>query len=280
MIPQPIHLSDRQIIEISGPDAISLLQGILTQDVADQPVGTARHTALLTPQGKYLFDALAFRIAEDTVWLDAREAGAFARRLSLYRLRSKAQVTVRTDLASVALPPGAGWSGPAPLAHVPDPRLHALGGRLIVAAGDGLADLAGIPAWDSLRIGLGVPELSVDLVAEKDFALEGLMDELNGVDFHKGCYVGQEMTSRMKRRTTVRTKIVRVRHDGPAPPHGTAVEADGWEVGQTRSADGSAGLALMRLDRALGAVAEGKPLVAGGRAVTLDPPPWLALPDL
>jgi tRNA-modifying protein YgfZ len=277
--PQPIHLAGHQIVEVSGPDAVALLQGILTQDVEGQPVGTLRHGALLTPQGKYLVDALIARVSDETVWLDTGQAEAFARRLTLYRLRSKAQVQVRADVAVIALPPGAAWSGPAPLLAAPDPRLPELGRRLHVAAGALPAGLAPPAAWDRLRIALGVPELADDLLAEKDFALEGLMDELNGVDFHKGCYVGQEMTSRMKRRTTVRTKIVRVRYDGAAPASSTAIEADGWEVGQTRSADGQTGLALVRLDRALAAVAEGKALVAGGRTVTLDPPPWLALPE-
>lgn len=277
----PVHLNDRHVIEVAGPDATSLLQGILTQDVAGLAPGSWRHGALLTPQGKMLFDAMLWRPEPDTLWLDARLAPALAARLALYRLRAQARIAIREDLAVIALTAGSSWHGTPALARGADPRLPALGERLIVPSSTLPDRLEPLQAYHHHRVELGVPELTLDLVAEKDFALEGLMDELNGVDFRKGCYVGQEMTSRMKRRTTVRTKIIRVRHAAAAPPPGTPVLAADLEIGQTRSpgADG-AGLALLRLDRALSAAAAGNTLTAAGQALTLDPPAWLELPDI
>lgn len=272
MVIPPIHLVSHGVIELAGPDAASLLQGLFTQDITGQPVGALRHGAMLTPQGKYLFDALVFRLAEDRLLLDCVGADALARRLTMYRLRAQVTITVRPDL--VVLMSGNAVDGA--LASGPDPRHPALGWRAIVAA---VPPGAGSEAdYTALRLAAGIPELAVDLEVEKDFALEGLLDELNGVDFHKGCYVGQEMTSRMKRRTTVRTKLVRVRYDGAAPAPGTALEADDWEVGRMRSGIDGVGLALLRLDRAMPAAAAGTPIMAGETAIQLDPPEWLVVP--
>lgn len=273
MVIAPIHLASHGVIELAGPDAASLLQGLLTQDISGQPVGTARHGAMLTPQGKYLFDALVFRLAEDRLLLDCVGAEALARRLAMYRLRAQVTITVRPDL--VVLMSGSAVDGA--LAASPDPRHPALGWRVIAQA---VPQGAGQEAdYTDLRLQAGIPELAADLEVEKDFALEGLLDELNGVDFHKGCYVGQEMTSRMKRRTTVRTKLVRVRYDSAAPAWGTALEADGWEVGRMRTGIHGVGIALLRLDRALPAVAAGTPILAGHVSVQPDPPVWLVVPD-
>lgn len=274
MVIGPIHLASHGVIELAGPDAASLLQGLLTQDIVGQPVGSVRHGAMLTPQGKYLFDALVFRLAEDRLLLDCVGAEALARRLMMYRLRAQVTISPRPDLVVL-------MSGSAPedaLAAGPDPRHPALGWRVIAGA---LPAGAGSEAdYTALRLEAGIPELAMDLEVEKDFALEGLLDELNGVDFHKGCYVGQEMTSRMKRRTTVRTKLVRVRYEGAAPAWGTALEAGGWEVGRMRSGIQGVGIALLRLDRALPAVAAGTPILAGATPVLPDPPEWLVVPEV
>lgn len=273
MVIPPIHLASHGAIELDGPDAASLLQGLFTQDISGQPEGSVRHGAMLTPQGKYLFDALVFRLAGDRLLLDCAGAQALARRLAMYRLRAQVTITVRPDL--VVLASGSAVDGA--LAAGPDPRHPALGWRVIA---DAVPPGAGAEAdYTALRLLAGIPELAVDLEAEKDFALEGLLDELNGVDFHKGCYVGQEMTSRMKRRTTVRTKLVRVRFDGAAPAWGTPLEADGWEVGRMRSGIDGVGLALLRLDRALPAAAAGTAMLAGSTPVRPDPPDWLVVPE-
>jgi len=132
-----------------------------------------------------------------------------------------------------------------------------------------------VAAYDAYRIAAGVPDLARDASAEEVFAGEALLDELNGVDFQKGCFVGQENVSRMKRRATTRKKFCPVKFDGPPPPHGTLVLAGPTELGTIRTGVEGRAIALLRLDRALTATA---PLTADGRAVKLDPPPWLILP--
>lgn len=275
-----LRLTDRGVVRVLGPDAGSFLQGLWTHDIERARPGAPVHAAMLTPQGKYLFDAIIFCPEPGSYLLDTATPVALARRLSMYRLR--ANVTVADDSAAwaVTVAPDGALDPMAGAVCGPDPRLPALGLRALVPMALAPEPIASDAAdWLSFRLGLGVPDLSRDLVAEKDFALEGLLDELNGVDFHKGCYVGQEMTSRMKRRTTVRTKLCRVRFDGPAPAPDTPIQADGWEVGRTRSMADGVGLALVRFDRALKAVAEGHTLMAGPGAVRLDPPDWLVLPE-
>jgi tRNA-modifying protein YgfZ len=274
----PTHLASRGVFEVSGPDAAGLLQGQLTQDIAKAAPGSPVHGAMLTPQGKYLFDALVWRDGADSFLLDAINAEAFARRLMMFRLRARVAIRAWPDLASVVLPQG-GALVEAGVASAPDPRRPGLWQRALVQHDRLPSGVAGESAYTAARLEAGIPELAEDLVAEKDFALEGLLDELSGVDFHKGCYVGQEMTSRMKRRTTVRTKLSRVRFEGAAPPYGTPLFADGWEVGQMRSGVTGVGIALVRLDRALAAVAKGETILAGDFPVRLDPPDWLVLPD-
>jgi tRNA-modifying protein YgfZ len=128
-------------------------------------------------------------------------------------------------------------------------------------------------------LALGVPDPAADLLVEKDFIMEGLFDELKGLDHHKGCYVGQEMTSRMKRRTSVKNKLCRVRFDGPAPAFETPILADGWEVGRMRTGLAGVGIAMIRFDRARKAISDGQALMAGEVVLTLDPPDWLVQPE-
>jgi tRNA-modifying protein YgfZ len=283
--PAIMRLRDRGVVRVAGPEAEVFLQGLWTQDIARAQPRSPIHAAMLTPQGKYLFDAIVFRTEPDVFLLDTAQPEALAKRLGLYKLRTKVTVTEESGRwAVVAIPPRAdvdGWVQHAGEVIGPDPRLSALGHRALVEVASlptGIGDDRGV--WWQHRLSLGVPDLHCDLVAEKDFALEGLLDELNGVDFHKGCYVGQEMTSRMKRRTTVRTKLCRVRYDGAVPPHQTAIEADDWEIGRMRSGVDGVGIALIRFDRAMKAAGEGQPLVAGETTIRLDPPDWLILPEI
>ncbi len=132
--------------------------------------------------------------------------------------------------------------------------------------------------YAAFRIAAAIPDLAIDAAPEEVFALEGLLEELNGVDFQKGCFVGQENVSRMKRRATTRRKFCPLRFEGMAPPFGTPVQAGEAELGSVRSGQGSRALALLRLDRALEAEAKGLTLTAGGVSAKLDPPPWLILP--
>jgi folate-binding protein YgfZ len=272
------RLPARGVVRVEGPDAESFLQGLFTQDVARATPGAPAHAALLTPQGKYLADAFLFRPSPELFLLDTATPGALARRLSMYKLRAKVAVTdVSADWIVLALPEGA--VAPDDALTGPDPRLPALPARALASAGSAPEVPDGSEAFARLCLSLGVPDLARDLGLEKDFALEGLLDELNGVDFHKGCYVGQEMTSRMKRRTNVRTKLCRVRLAGPAPEADAAIVADGWEVGRLRFALDGLGMALLRFDRVRAALDKGQPLMAGETRVTPDPPDWLVQPE-
>jgi tRNA-modifying protein YgfZ len=210
--------------------------------------------ALLTPQGKVITDMLIWRLA-DGYLLDAlaQPAGDLAARLARFKLRAKIEIAV------IDTPPE--------LAPQPDPRLPALGPRL-----------PGDRPDRSAMIDAGVPDLSLDAGPEEVFALEALLEELHGVDFHKGCFPGQENVSRMKRRATTRKKFCRIAFAGAAPAPGTAITAGAAVLGTVRSGIEGCALALIRLDRALEAVEKGETLLAGDTAVRLDPPDWLILP--
>jgi folate-binding protein YgfZ len=269
-----IALPDRALLEIAGPDARTLLQGVLTQDMAKATPGALLYGALLTPQGKIIADLFIGCPAEDVFWLDAPAAARadLKRRFTLYRLRAKATIAEREESVFAVLGEDALAVGEGAFI-APDPRLPALGRRLYAPAAPG--PLADPDLYDAHRLALAVPDPARDMETEKDFLLEGLFDELNGVDFHKGCYVGQEMTSRMKRRASVRTKLTPIVFDGPPPPPDTPILAGDWEVGRVRSGRQGRAMALVRFDRV--AKAE-EPLLAGGKPVRLDPPDWLILP--
>ncbi|MCU0881904.1 MAG: hypothetical protein MUF14_04460 [Hyphomonadaceae bacterium] len=281
MIPAASTLSRRGVVEMSGPDAVALLDGLATNDITRADTHTAVHALVLTPQGKFSFDLFVHRPAPDRLLVDVSDPAGFARKMMMHRLRAQVKIAdMSADLAVVSAPDGTAKGGA--IAGAPDPRATEvnrlqLGWRGIVpvSAAPPAADVA----WDCWRLEQGVPDLGRDMAIDGDFALEGLLEELDGVDFHKGCYVGQEMTSRMKRRTTVRNKLTRVRYDGPAPAHGTAIEADGWQVGQMRTGVDDVGIALIRHDRAAKALADGHALMAGDVAVRLDVPDWLLLPQ-
>jgi folate-binding protein YgfZ len=275
-----VSFPKRGLICVSGPDAATLLDGLLTHNVVGAGPDTCVYSAMLTPQGKFLFELFILAPEAGTYWIDVSDPATFAKRLSLYRLRSK--VTIEDKSAEFVV--GAVWRIEAPpeaIVVYSDPRHSELPQRFIATRNDLnlYDDRDGFAAYEQQRLELGVPDLGADLLVEKDFILEGLMDEMGGVDFHKGCYVGQEMTSRMKRRTTVKTKLCRVRFDGPAPAFETPILADGWEVGRMRSGNQGLGLALIRFDRAQKALKEGHDLRAGDQLIQLDPPSWMEVPN-
>jgi folate-binding protein YgfZ len=274
-------LPDRGVVKVAGGEASTFLNGLLTADVADVSPQRARFAALLTPQGKIIAD---FIVAADdgALLLDCpREvASTLADRLKFYKLRAK--VTIEDLSATLAVM--AFWDGAAPVGGISytDPRLPALGQRTIVepsrapqVAAQAGADLVSADAYETHRIALGVPRGGVDFAYGDAFPHEADMDQLNGVDFDKGCYVGQEVVSRVQHRGTARNRVVPVSSAGGALPQaGTPVMAGDKQVGQTGSASGDRGLAMLRLDRLADAEAAGVPLVAGG--VTLHPhkPDW------
>jgi tRNA-modifying protein YgfZ len=269
-----IHLASRGVVRVSGPDAATLLNGLLTNDVTRATSKTAIYAAMLTPQGKYMFDMFVLAPEPDVFVLDVARASDFAKRLTMYRLRSKVEIEDQSADLKVyaALPEGNAGEGTFIFA---DPRLAGLGNRIIAPACPSDEE----SVYQSFCLNLGVPDPAIDLLVEKDFIMEGLFDELQGLDHHKGCYVGQEMTSRMKRRTSVKNKLCCVRYEGDPPPFETPIEAGGWEIGRMRSGVDGVGIAMIRFDRVRKAMADGHPLMTGHVIVTLNPPDWLIQPE-
>jgi hypothetical protein len=269
-------LPDRGILAVSGDDRASFLQGLVSNDTAKLGPGRALYAALLTAQGKYLHDFIMID-RDGAIWLDAEAAriADLKRRLSMYKLRAKVTLEERPDLAVAAV-----FGGVLPDIAIPDPRLPELGGRAILPrdtlrqtlAGLGLAE-AGFAEYDRLRLGLGIPDGSRDLVVDKSILLEAGFDELHGVDWQKGCYIGQELTARTKYRGLIKKRLFPVRIDGTTPEPGTILTLDGKEAGEMRSSLGDIGLALVRLDNAAA------PLVAGGATLRAHAPGWMRVED-
>jgi hypothetical protein len=262
------RLDDRAVLAITGPDARDFLQGLITNDIARLGENTPLYAALLTPQGKILFDFLLFADG-DGILLDCASGlrEALRKRLSMYRLRAKVDIAQRDDLAVCA-----GW-GDGALSGPADPRLAILGRRAILPK-DSFAPTGDAKSYLAHRLELGVPE-GADFGQDKIFALDGDLDELHAVAFDKGCYVGQELTARMKHRGTARKRLLSITAlDGAAlPANDTNVTAGGREVGTLTMGYGARGFALIRLDR-LEEVA-GAPIDAGGVPVRLTKPSWL-----
>lgn len=222
----------RQIIRLTGEDRVEFLQGLVTNDVRRAPCWAA----ILTPQGKYLADFLILPAADAVlIDVDARLADDLLRRLSMYKLRSK------VDLEPVDMPVARG-TGAAPENAIHDPRHPALGWRLYGEAGDDGSD------WDAIRVTHLIPETLSELIPNETYILESGFERLNGVDFRKGCYVGQEVTARMKHKTELRKGLTRLAITGAAPM-GTTITHEGREIGTLfTQADGFA-LAHVRFDR-------------------------------
>ncbi|WP_336489655.1 YgfZ/GcvT domain-containing protein [Methylobacterium nigriterrae] len=264
-------LPDRAIVTVTGEEAEGFLQGILTCNVESLPEGEARLGALLTPQGKIQFDFLVSRIPGGfRLDASAERAPDLVRRLGLYRLRAKVAIAADPMIAVAAAWEGAGTA--AEVARAADGRLPDLGARLYAAQAAFAAD-ATEADYHARRIRLGVPEGGRDFPFGDAFPHEALMDQLGGVDFRKGCYVGQEVVSRMQHRGTARTRCVPVLYpDGEAAPPGTEVTAGQKGIGTTGSCAGSRGLAMLRLDRLADALAAGETLRADGRALGVEKP--------
>jgi hypothetical protein len=270
----PRFALDRFVISVSGPDSEAFLQGMLTQNIESLAPARPLYAGLLTPQGKLIADMLLWRGPDGDVLIEAdpaRGPGLLAR-LNMYKLRS--QVLIEAANARFA----ASFS-PEPFAGAAaDPRFPdgALGWRTLSAPDSSLA--SGVEIFDALRLNLSVPDLARDAEPEEVFALEALFEELHGVDFHKGCFVGQENVSRMKRRATTRKKFCPIVFESEAPAFGSVLRAGESEVGSVRSGAEGRAIAFLRLDRALEAIDNGAALSAEDKPVRLDPPPWLIMP--
>ncbi len=277
--PQTARLDDRGVLRISGDDARDYLQGLISNDIMKVATDHAIYAALLTPQGKYLFD---FFIAEidGALIFDCERArlADLAKRLTMYRLRSKVEIEDISETLAVAAIWGDGVAAkPVPGGVIyADPRLAAAGLRALLPIDAAAETLAGYgqpadaEAYDRHRLSLGLPASSRDLIVDKSILLEGGFDELNGVDWNKGCYVGQELTARTKYRGLIKKRLIPLQIDGPLPETGTPVMVGDKTAGETRSAAGDRVLALMRLE-----FLEAAEFTVGDATATPEKPDWV-----
>jgi len=234
----------RIVLAVGGADRVEFLQGLVTNDVAKLSEGLV-YAALLTPQGKYLADFFLKAEGDQIlVDVDAELAPSLVKRLSMYKLRADVTLT-ETELAVHR------GTGDAPDGALPDPRSSALGWRHYAPEPTTDAE-----DWTALRVAHAVPETGIELVPNETYILEAGFERLNGVDFRKGCYVGQEVTARMKHKTELKKGLVQVEVAGAAPA-GTAVMAGGKAAGTLYSQAGGRGLAHLRFDRATGEMTAG-----------------------
>ena len=293
-------LEERGVIAVDGADWREFLQGMVSNDVRRIGPECAIHAAFLTPQGKYLHDFFMVEVG-DAVLLDCeRERAAdLMRRLGIYKLRSKVTLADRSADFAVAALLGDGVAGALGLEQKPgaaaglgggavfiDPRLAAAGGRAVLPR-DGMVETleaAGFSAteraaYDRHRLRLGLPDGSRDMVVDKAILLENGFDELNGVDFDKGCYMGQELTSRTKHRALIRKRLMPVEVEGPVPPPGTEITLNGEKAGEMRSGIEGIGLALMRLDQVNKAADGDAAFIAAEARLSPCKPDWAVFPE-
>jgi folate-binding protein YgfZ len=257
-----VRLPARSVLRLTGADRVSFLNGLVSNDVALAAPGRAVWAALLTPQGKYLADF--FILAEDGALLldcDTEQAGRLAQKLMRFRLRADVAISA-TDLLVYAA-----WEGPAPdgVVAAPDARLPEAGWRVLSEAP--LPETAGFDDWDQHRLRLGLPDGPRDLETEKSVLLEAGFDELGGICWTKGCYMGQELTARTRYRGLLKRRLFPV-HGAVLPPHGTPILQGDREVGEMRSASGTLGLALLRIH------AVSLPFTE----LSVDVPSWMRMP--
>lgn len=257
---KPVFLAHRSVISVSGADAETFLNGIVTSSTLVLRTGEFRYGALLTPQGKVIADMLLTH-EEGAILIDCAEVAAASviRRLTMMKLRAAATIAMRPDLG-VTVFDGA-----------PDPRSPLAPARRISRrepAGDA-------SAFHAARIAAGLPEQGVDFGLEEVFPADINMDLVDGVDFRKGCFVGQEVVSRMKRRGTARRRTLKARVDGNAATPAPVLARD-FEIGMLTSISGGAGLARVRIDRLAEARVKGETVTACGAPITFEDPPWLA----
>ncbi|MFZ2103389.1 MAG: folate-binding protein YgfZ [Oricola sp.] len=262
----------RSVVAVTGEDSEHFLQNLLTCNVETLPDGVARAGALLTPQGKVMFDFLIFRDGSGGYRIDIG-AGAvedFLRRLTMYKLRAKVEIAESDEsLAAISWQSDSTADGGRAVAdsRFPD-DLRVM--RHYGAAPAGEDDAEG---WTALRIEHGIAESGADFALSDAFPHDISFDQNGGVDFRKGCYVGQEVVSRMQHRGTARRRLTIANGDTPLPASGTALEAGGKTVGTLGSVAGKTALALVRLDRAKDAMDAGLAITAAGQSVTLTLPP-------
>jgi folate-binding protein YgfZ len=272
-----VTLPDRALVTVSGPEAEHFLQNLVTTDLAGLAQGEVKPGALLTPQGKILFDFLISHAADGGFLIECRAdvVDDFIRRLTLYRLRARVEIRKQDQsLVSVSwgsdssyaatLPKSGGLTDTRFAAPAIVKRLYGLNAPASAAAAD----------WHRFRIASGVPESGEDYALGDAFPHDVLLDQTGGVGMRKGCYVGQEVVSRMQHRGTARRRFLIARSDRALPATGTEITAGGRSVGALGSVAGESGLALVRIDKIKAAMDARQPIVAGDAELSLSIPSW------
>ena len=283
-----ILFPDRTILRVTGEDAAKFLNGIVTSAVESLAPGRAVFTALLTPQGKIVVDFFSVAVAADEgggFVLDAPAplADELAKKLNFYKLRAKVEITIRPELAAAVV---LDQAPPEELGLIyVDPRQAGLGWRVVLLAEGAAAALEAAGAklvdpenWQGRRISLGIPEGGKDFIYGDTFPHEADMDLIGGVDFHKGCFIGQEVVSRVERRDIARKRVVPVAFEQGGPEEGADILIGEKPAGFMGSSAGRLGLAMLRLDRVNEGMKEGAALVSSGIELKLVKPDWADFP--
>ncbi len=295
-----IILEKRGLIELGGEDAGDFLQGLISNDVCKADAENTLYAALLTPQGKFQYDFFLIRSAHGLlIDCELDRLKEFMAKLSMYRLRARVEISDRTPELSVAALIGGGVAtalglenaegATAPLAGgiaYIDPRLAAMGGRAVLPRQEAEAVLenAGFGAgqaadYERLRLTNGLPDGSRDMVVDKAILLENGFAELHGVDWDKGCYMGQELTARTHYRGLVKKRLMPIRIEGPAPEPGAKILYNGADAGEVRTIWEDRGLALIRLQPFRDMAAGGEPFMAGDTTIVPEKPAWAVFPE-
>jgi folate-binding protein YgfZ len=289
--PRATALDDRGILRIAGEDRAPFLQGLISNDIMKADPSRALWSAFLTPQGKFLHDFF-IHVHEESLLLDAERArlADLRQQLSRFKLRAKVELAEASDDWVVVVAWGPGTAACLGLPEKPgaacafadghaciDPRLAELGARLVLPRSTAASTIAehfatgGRDGYNDLRLAHGIPDGSQDLEIERSILLENGFDELGGIDWEKGCYIGQELTARTRYRALIKKRLLPAVFDGTAPAPGTPVVKDGREVGVLRSTSGKRALALLRLD----ALEKPGELLSGGQSLVVETPAWL-----
>ncbi|MEI3853263.1 MULTISPECIES: CAF17-like 4Fe-4S cluster assembly/insertion protein YgfZ [Ensifer] len=267
-----VRLDDRAIVAVSGKDAEDLLQGLITTDLDALAPDESRPGALLAPQGKILFDFMISRDGDGLRLETARDqAEALLKRLTMYKLRSAVDLSIDASAVTVI------FDEAAPEGAYRDHRFEIAGVALFRAYGDAADDTAGLEELERLRIAAGVASASTDYAAQDAFPHDVLLDKNGGLSFKKGCYVGQEVVSRMQHRGMPRRRVVIVSAQAALPPTGTTITANDKSIGTLGTVQGKSALAIVRIDKAGEAMANDVQLLAGDVPVTMVLPEWTGL---
>lgn len=262
-------LANRGWIAVSGPDASDFLQGLITTDLDTLEPGQSAPGALLTPQGKIMFFFMISKSDDGfLIETDSDTIDALTKRLTMYKLRAKVDIAKRNETGATVV-----WGETQPEGSATDLRFGKAGIELYrLPGGQGSAE-----GYDALRAEAGVPEAGLDFALQDAFPHDILFDKSGGVSFKKGCYVGQEVVSRMQHRSTARRRLVTVAADTDLPATGTEIRTGGKVIGTLGTVAGRKGLAIIRIDRAGAAMAAGTPILAGETPVTVTLPAWSGL---